>query len=323
MHLQRRHFTTWLGLSGLCAGLAPTRGQSQTPPAIFKTVRVSSRAYALVGELSQRSPTNLGNNMTCGFVLADDGVALIDAGGSTAGARAIEQAVRAVTTLPIRWVINSGGQDHRWFGNDYWQRQHGARVNASAPGLADMKARGLGQFETNKDHLGAAFADTVLAYPDVIFQQRHTLKLAGVTLELIESGGAHTAADIFIHVPQDKLVFSGDIVFADRLLGVMPGMGLRWIAALERLRDELKPVTVVPGHGQVCTLDKALKDSLGYLTLLRDGAAKAFQAGAFDPVEAAQQIDQSPYAYLANYDDARFRSNNAIRMAELVFKSVG
>lgn len=287
---------------------------------VFKTVKVSDRVYALVGELTQRSKTNLGNNMTCGFIITDDAVVVVDSGGSEQGAMAIERAVRTITPKPIRWVINSGGQDHRWFGNDYFQRVLGARVIASEPGVLDMKTRGAPQFEAAKQNLAEHFAGTVLSYPDVTFSQRHKLPVNGVDIELIESHGAHTKADVFVWLPKEKLVFSGDIVFADRLLGIMPGMGLKWIAALSYLRDELQPVTVIPGHGNVSSLDKALKDSLGYLITLRDGAVQAFKNGAFDSVEAAQAIDQSPYAYLVNYTDTRFRSNNAIRMAEEIFK---
>jgi glyoxylase-like metal-dependent hydrolase (beta-lactamase superfamily II) len=290
-------------------------------PALQETVKVTDRVYALVGDLGQRSAQNLGNNMTSGFIIADDGVVVVDSGGSAEGAKAIVQAIRAVTPKPIRWVINSGGQDHRWFGNDYFQRVVGARVIASVPGVLDMKARGVPQFENAKLNLGERFAGTVLAYPDISFNRRQKLALQGVDIELIESGGAHTKADVFVWLPHEKLVFSGDIVFADRLLGIMPDMGLKWISALTFLRDELRPVTVIPGHGKVSSLDKAMKDSLGYLSLLRDGAALAFKNGAFDPVEASQAVDQSPYSYLVNYTDTQFRSNNAIRMAEEVFKS--
>ena len=289
---------------------------------IFKTVKVTDRVYALVGELTQRSPANLGNNMTSGFIVADDGVVVVDSGGSAAGAKVIVEAIRAVTDKPVRWVINSGGQDHRWFGNDYFQRVVGAKVIASEPGMLDMKARGLQQFEADQLTLGEKFAGTVLAYPDVTFAKRHTLAVSGVEIELIESGGAHTKADIFVWLPKQKLVFTGDIVFVDRMLGIQPGMGFRWMAALSYLRDELRPVTVIPGHGHVATLDKALKDSLGYLTLLRDGAVLAFKNGAFDPVEASQAIDQTPYSYLENFSDTQFRSNNAIRMAEEVFAGI-
>ncbi|HSO44973.1 MAG TPA: MBL fold metallo-hydrolase [Rhodoferax sp.] len=283
---------------------------------------MSDRVYALVGELTQRSPTNLGNNMTSGFIIADEGVVVVDSGGSAEGAKVIVEAVRAVTDKPILWVVNSGGQDHRWFGNDYFQRVVGARVIASEPGVLDMKARGLPQFEAGKGNLGEKFAGTALAYPDVTFVKRRKLAVSGVDIELIESGGAHTKADIFVWLPGEKLVFAGDIVFVDRLLGIQPGMGLRWISALSYLRDELRPVTVIPGHGEVATLGKAMKDSLGYLTLLRDGATQAFKNGAFDPVEASQAIDQTPFSYLVNFTDAQFRSNNAIRMAEEVFASI-
>lgn len=307
----------WIGwVLALCL---PTLALASPPTQ--ETVKVTDRVYALVGDLGQRSAANVGNNMTSGFVIADDGVVVIDSGGSAEGAKDIVRAIRAVTPKPIRWVINSGGQDHRWFGNDHFQRVEGAKVIASEPGLQDMKARGVPQFENAKQNLGERFAGTVLAYPDVTFSKRHKLAVQGVDIELIESGGAHTRADVFVWLPQQKLVFSGDIVFADRLLGIMPGMGMKWISALTFLRDELRPVTVIPGHGKVSTLDQAMKDSLGYLTLLRDGAALAFKNGAFDPVEASQAIDQSAYAYLVNYSDAPFRSNNAIRMAEEVFKS--
>lgn len=118
--------------------------------------------------------------------------------------------------------------------------------------------------------------------------------------------------------PEKKIVFTGDIVFADRLLGIMPDMGMRWINALEYLRDELRPEVVIPGHGAVTDLEGAMQDSYAYLTHLRDGAREAFEAGAFDAFEASQEIDQSPFAYLTNYSDARFRSRNALRMAEEV-----
>lgn len=304
-------------LAALVLLVAANTTQAVEP--IFKTVKVTDRVYALVGELTQRSPRNLGNNMTCGFILADDGVVVVDSGGSAEGAKAIGQAVRAVTDQPVRWVINTGGQDHRWFGNDYFQRVIGAKVIASEPGVLDMKARGLQQLEAARTNLSTHFAGTVLAYPDVTFRKRHKLPVSGIDIELMESGGAHTQGDLLVWLPQEKLVFSGDMVFTDRLLGIMPGTGLKWITALTYLRDELHPATVIPGHGNVATLEKAMKDSLGYLTLLRDGAARAFQNGAFDPVEASQQIDQSPYAYLENFSDTQFRSNNAIHMAEEVF----
>jgi len=63
------------------AGLMLCLGSSMSPAyasEVLETVQVSERVYALVGELTQRSPDNFGNNMTGGFIIADDGVVVVD-----------------------------------------------------------------------------------------------------------------------------------------------------------------------------------------------------------------------------------------------------
>ena len=308
----------WLGGIVLAwFGLSPAWSAG---PSVFETVKVSERVYALVGDLGQRSPTNLGNNMTGGFVLADDGVVVIDAGGSKAGAQAIVAAVKQITDKPIKWVVNTGGQDHRWLGNDHFQREVGAQVVASEAGLQDIKTRTHQQVEMARKNVAASFEGTLPSLPTEIFGRKHRLPVKGVQIELLDVGGAHTRGDLVVWLPETQTAFTGDIVFAERLLGIQPSLALKWMHALTFVRDDLKPVVVIPGHGRPTSLDKAMKDSLGYLTLLHDGAVQAFKNGAFDPVEAAAAIDQSPFSYLVNFDDARFRSSNAIRMAEEVFK---
>jgi glyoxylase-like metal-dependent hydrolase (beta-lactamase superfamily II) len=323
---RRDLLTAFAGGTTALTGLAALSGcasLSSAEPAprqeMFKLVKLNRQAYALVGELGQRSPSNLGNNMTCGFLVGDDAVALIDTGGSQAGAQAIERAVRSVSQHPIRWAINTGGQDHRWFGNAYFQSRHGTQIVAAQQCLEDQRARGFDQMNQAKSLLGqAGFAGTELAYPDQVFQGKWTLPLRGLQAHVIYSGGAHTHGDSWVWLPEQRTVFSGDAVYSQRLLGLQPKLGIRWIAALERLRDELAPLRIVPGHGDVCDLPTALKDSLAYLHLLRDGSRKLIKAGAFDPLEIAEQLDQSTFSYLDNYRDGRFRRLNAYRMAEEV-----
>jgi len=117
-------------------------------------------------------------------------------------------------------------------------------------------------------------------------------------------------------------VFTGDTVFVQRLLGVLPGSAQRWIKSLETLRDVIKPKIVVPGHGHVTDLNEALRDSYDYLVFLRDTTRKRFADGAFDPVEASQGLDQSRFKYLLNYDDPGFRSRNALAVAEEIFQTL-
>jgi glyoxylase-like metal-dependent hydrolase (beta-lactamase superfamily II) len=286
----------------------------------FDTVRVADHIYALVGDLGQRSPANLGHNMTSGFIVTNEGVIVIDTGGSRANAEMIHAAIRKVSDRKIIYAINTGGQDHRWFGNDYFKKQ-GAKIVAAESTASDMRARGAEQIERIKPLLGDQFAGTQLAYPDTTFAQRMTLPVKGITIELIHTGGAHTTGDLLVWLPQSSVVYAGDTVFAERMLGILPDSAGRWIKSLEYLRDTLKPRIVVPGHGAVTNIDRAMRDSYDYLVFLRSAVTKRFADGAFDPVEASQNLDQSRFSSLQNYEDLGLRSRNALAVAEEVFKS--
>ena len=289
------------------------------PAHAFETVKVNDRVYALVGELGQRSPENLGHNMTSGFIIGDDAVAVVDPGACHKGAERIEAAIREVTDKPIRWVINSGAQDHRWLANG-WFKARGATIVGSKAGRDYMEATAERQLEGITRWVGEGCAGTEPVFPDITFEGNHTLDLAGVKVELRFTGGAHTPGDAFVWLPESGVLFTSDTVYVQRLLGVFPGGLKRWIASLEVMSDELKPKVIIPGHGHVTDLDEALRDTYGYLVMLRDAVQARIDDGAFDAVEAAQGLDQSAFSYLKNWDQLSFRAMNAQRVAEELFK---
>ncbi|MDF1529022.1 MAG: MBL fold metallo-hydrolase [Sedimenticola sp.] len=286
----------------------------------FETVQINPRVYALVGELGQRSPENLGHNMTSGFIIGDEGIAVIDSGACLAGAERIHAAIRKVSDKPVRWVINTGGQDHRWLGNDYF-RQQGAIIIASVAAATDMRERADKQMAQAQQRIGKGFTGTTPAYPDQTFEQRLALPLKGIEAEVIFSGGGHTPGDSIVWLPKEKIAFTGDLVYVQRLLGVREIGAAAWISSLEYLRDTLQPRTVIPGHGHVTDLNEALSDSYNYLIHLREAVQQKIDDGAFDPVEASQGLDQSRFSYLENYADLRFRSINALNVAEELFRN--
>ena len=137
---------------------------------------------------------------------------------------------------------------------------------------------------------------------------------------MVFTGGGHTPGDSSVWLPGDKLAFTGDLVYVQRLLGVRDNGATAWINSLEYLRDSLQPLVVIPGHGHVTDLNEALRDSYDYLVHLRNTVQQQIDEGAFDPVEASQGLDQSRFSYLENYDDLRFRSINALNVAEELFR---
>jgi len=272
------------------------------PPALAGTLevqQVTDHTYALVGPLGQRSPENLGNNATFGVIVTDAGVVLVDAGGSWQGAADIDATIDTITAQPVVVVINSGGQDHRWFGNGYW-RAHGARLITSQDALADQQVRHDEEMFLLEQFLGDAAAGTKPVYAEEVFADSMPLSLGGIDMQIIHPGPAHTDGDSFVWLPAESVVFAGDIVFNTRILGVQPHSIVKdWISSFEAMAA-LAPKWVVPGHGPAGPLAKATRDTHDYLVNLRQKIAALIEDGG--DIYASTAIDQSAFSYLKNFD---------------------
>jgi glyoxylase-like metal-dependent hydrolase (beta-lactamase superfamily II) len=260
---------------------------------------VTDGVWAIVGEKAQRSPGNLGNNATFGLVLTETGAVLIDPGGSWRGAEALHQAIRSVIDLPVTHVIDTGGQDHRWLGNGYWQAQ-GATVIASDAAVADQKARASMQMTVLSQLIGAALDGTEPAHADVTFENSYSLQAGGLTFEIVHPGPAHTPGDSFVWVAARDTVFTGDIVYVERILGVGEQSSItEWPAAY--LAVEATGAThVVPGHGGPTTMARARADTYDYLMNLRARIGALIDEGG-DIIDAPS-VDQSAFSRLEQFD---------------------
>lgn len=265
----------------------------------LQTVKVTEGIYALVGDKAQRSPENLGNNATFGVVVTENSVLLIDAGGSWQGAAEIDAAIRRLTDKPVSIVINTGGQDHRWLGNGYW-RAKGARIYASTAALEDQRERASMQLSMLSQLLGDALAGTEPEYADKPFEHSLTLNIDGLSVEIIAPGQAHTPGDSYVWLPDRKIVFAGDIVFVERLLGLLNVSHAKsWINAFEVMAEHA-PQHVIPGHGSPTTLARAKADTHDYLVNLHARIGDHIDAGG--DIISSVEVDQSAFAYLEQFD---------------------
>ncbi len=270
------------------------------PAWALEVVPVAGGVFALVGDLGQRSPENLGNNATFGVVVTDEGVVLIDPGAGWKAAAEIEAVIAGLTDQPVRYVINSGGQDHRWLGNSYWQEK-GATVIASAAAVADQKNRGSLQMTALEALVGPeGLAGTRPAYADITFEDTYTLRLGGVELALTHAGQAHTPGDSFIWMPSTGVMFSGDIVYTGRIAGIGEQSGsASWVGVFEAMAA-FAPDVVVPGHGRPVPLAVATADTYDYLVNLRNRMRAYIDEGG--DIIGSVNVDQSAFAYLENFD---------------------
>ncbi|MFN3792993.1 MBL fold metallo-hydrolase [Massilia sp.] len=242
----------------------------------------------------------MNNNLA--FIVTGAGVVLVDSGASMLGAETIESAIRAVTRQPVRWVINTGSQDHRWLGNHYF-KQRGATIIAFAATVETQRGFAAQHLERLERILGDRYAGTLPAYADAPLPgESAALELGGEVLQLMRTD-AHFPGDSMVWIPRLRTAITGDMAYFDRIMGVhdwsSPANGL---AAFRRMKA-LSPdhMTVIPGHGEPGDLAKAERDTGRYYEFLVDTVGKA--AAEMEPLAEVIQnhADMPEFMHLKHY----------------------
>ena len=236
--------------------------------------QISEHTYAQVDTKDATPAGSFGSN--AGLVVGRDAALVIDTFISAKEADGFLANIRKVTDKPLKYVVNTHHHlDHTW-GNCVFAKlgavviaQENALAHKSedAHTFAHPKAQGL----TRKDLEGTTLQD-----PTITFKDSMKIDLGGVTVELTYPGPTHTDDSILVYVVQDKVLFTGDILFTHYHPYVADGDIPRWQQVVGEL--EQSPATkIIPGHGPVSS--KA--DLEAMKTYLRefDTQAKALCAG--------------------------------------------
>ncbi|OYY95057.1 MAG: MBL fold metallo-hydrolase [Hydrogenophilales bacterium 28-61-23] len=271
-----------------------------------KAEKVVDNVYAIVGPLGQRSKDNDGSNANFGFIVTAQGVILIDSGASRLGAEKIAAAIAQVTDQPVRWVINTGSQDHRWLGNDYFAAKgstQGARIFALKRTAATQAEFGAQHMQMLAGFLGARLDGTQpLPATTLLDGNEASVELGGETLTLRYTD-AHFPGDAWVWLPKRNIMFTGDLVYVDRILGVLPWSSVKNGQKAFHALEALSPKYIVPGHGGVCDLAKAKRDSGDYEDFLANVIGKA--ARDMEPLDATlnKYADLPQFKHLYNFSD--------------------
>jgi len=290
---------TALILVAAVAGLLALSARADFQP---KAEQVVDNVYAIVGPLGQRSAENDGLNANFGFVVTPEGVILIDSGASRLGAEKLAAAIAKVTDKPVRWVVNTGSQDHRWLGNDYFAGK-GAEVIALARTAATQAEYAEQHMQGMKRFLGERMQGTTpLPASKTLTGDSATLQLGGETLELAYTD-AHFPGDAWVWLPKRGVMFSGDLVYVDRILGVLPWSSVSNGHKAFKALAALQPKYIVPGHGRVCDLAQAQRETGDYYDFLANKVGAA--AKEMEPLTATldRYQDMPQFRHLYNYDD--------------------
>lgn len=292
--------------------------QSVRAEAVLTVESLGNGVYALIGQTGARLYENLGLNANYGVIDTPEGTVLIDSGASSTAARRLEAEARKLTGKPIKWVINTGVQDHRWLGNGYFAAQ-GAQIIALQRTVTTQARLGKGQIESLAHELKEQMNGTVPApAAKPLAGDTQTLTLGGRTLELRYFADAHFAGDAVVWLPKEKILFAGDHVYVDRLLSILPESNAEaWLQAF-RQAIALQPQRIVPGHGRVCDVAQAQRETGDYLAFVVDGTKKFAEDMAGVDAAVSAMKEAPAFKHLRNFDDLH-RGN--VNRAYLRFES--
>ena len=240
-------------------------------------VRITDNVYSYVDIEDTSAANSFGAN--AGIIIGKKGIAVIDTLVSAKEAKGFLQDIRKISDKPILYVINTHYHLDHSFGNAVFSKLGAAIVahkNCSdemrlkaADGLAGAKNYGLSPED---------MAGTEIAYPDITFTGGMRLDLGGVEVELIYFKPSHSKGSILVHVPTEKTVFAGDILFTDFHPYMADGDITGWRQTLDFLAS-LEADKIIPGHGPLSG-KKDVADMKAYITAFDKKANELTKRGS-------------------------------------------
>jgi glyoxylase-like metal-dependent hydrolase (beta-lactamase superfamily II) len=214
--------------------------------------KLSEHAYAYTAE----------GDPNTGIVVGDSAVMVIDTRATPVMAQDVIRRIREVTDKPIKYVVLSHYHAVRVLGASGYKAEH---IIASRDTYDLIVERGEADMKSEIERFPRLFraVESVpgLTWPTLVFEKQLTLWLGTLQVDIMQLGRGHTKGDTVVWLPQEKILFSGDLVE----YGATPYTGdaylSDWPATLDAVAA-LQPAKLVPGRGASLMSPKEVKAGL-------------------------------------------------------------
>jgi quinoprotein relay system zinc metallohydrolase 2 len=259
------------------AAIAWSHAVTGAPPemADFALENPAPGVYVHYGQQAEMTPANFGDVANLGFIAGARCVAVIDTGGTFAVGRALRQAIRRVTPVPVCYVINTHVHPDHVFGNAAFADDHPEFIGHAH--LADaMRSRGSNYLNALRRDLGDVAQQSVIVMPTRGIAHIEELDLGSRILILRAWPTAHTDTDLTVFDTASRTLWLGDLGFVGHV-PVLDGNLRGFLAALEELRA-VRADRAIPGHGRAPAWPDAIAPEQRYLSNLLVDVRAAIKA---------------------------------------------
>jgi cyclase len=221
-----------------------------------------------------------GSESNSTIILTEDGVVLIDTGNNPPDSRAVAQAIKKLTDKPVRFLINT--EPHTDHTTGHFIFSPPAVIIAAAGAGESMRQaynpERMKKMTEDPGEIGAASKGYRLITPHVEYRDKMTLNSGGRTFELYYLKNVHSEADTAIWLPKERVLFVAASVGVKRFNNLRPFVSIPDTLAAIKMMRALNPEVVIPGHGEVGTVE-ILDNMERYYNLLVERVRQMAQQG--------------------------------------------
>jgi cyclase len=226
----------------------------------------------------------VGNNFNsnCGIVVTQEGVVLIDSGHNPTDSLRILDAVKKISPLPIRFLIDTEPHPDHTTGHFVFSPPATVIAHVGATdSMINREKETPGRIEklaVVSPEMRKAVEGYRFVPPQIEYRQKMTLNLGERTFELLYLKGVHSEADTAVWLPKERVLFSASGIVVDQFNILRPFVTIPDILAASKMMKALNPEVVVPGHGTPGTV-KIFDDTEKYYALLVERVGKMVKEG--------------------------------------------
>ena len=256
-------------------------------------------------------------NSNASIIVTSEGVILVDTGQTAIDSREVAEAVKKLTSQPVRFIIDTETHPDHSYGHFLFSPP-AVVINHLGAG-EEMKQsfdpKRMSTLENQSPEMREALQGFRLITPQIEYKGKMTLHVGERTLELLDLGTTHSLANTAVWLPKERVLFAASVAVENQINTIRPHTNIPDMLAMMKMMKDLNAEVVIPGHG-VPTTNKIFDFYTGFLETLLQRVGKLMDEGkSLDQIKAEIQMPE-----YENLTGAKERIPNTVEAAYRAIK---